>query len=353
MFVVAPHQRGHLSADRVREVCVVLLTGLGDVVHGLPVVNALKRARPDWRITWVVEPMAAPVLSPHPSIDEVIVYHRRRGAAGVKDLWREMCGRRFDLALNLNYLAKSIWPTLFSRAPRRLGFGRDRSPEWVWLALNEHLPARRRGHTQDMLLDFLDHLGVPREPLEWRIAITPEERAAQREFFARFEGRPVVAVVPASAMAKKDWLPGRYAEVVDALHHDFGAGVVLVGGRGERETRIAREIADRASQRPVWRLGYPLRDAIWTLEGSKLLVAPDTGPLHLARAMDVPVVGLYGHTNPWRVGPYGKFQDLWIDRYTDPDEAPDPSRTEPRLGRMETITTKDVLDRVERALRQP
>ncbi|MBW3628616.1 MAG: glycosyltransferase family 9 protein [Gemmatimonadetes bacterium] len=341
-----------MSADRVREVCVVLLTGLGDVVHGLPVVNALKRAHPDWRITWVVEPMAAPVLSPHPSVDQVIVYRRSRGVAGVRELWRDMRGRRFDLTLNLNYLAKSIWPTLFSGAPRRVGFGRDRSPEWVWLAVNDHLPPRRRGHTQDMFLQFLDVLGVARpEPLEWRISITPEERTAQREFFAKFESRPVVSVVPASAMGRKDWLPGRYVEVVDALHHDFGAEVVLVGGHGERETRIAREIADRASLRPAWRLGYPLRDAIWTLDGSRLLVAPDTGPLHLARAMDVPVVGLYGHTNPWRVGPYGKFQDLWVDRYTNPGEAPDPSRTEPRLGRMETITTRDVLECVERALR--
>jgi heptosyltransferase I len=87
------------------------------------------------------------------------------------------------------------------------------------------------------------------------------------------------------------------------------------------------------------------------LEGSRLVVAPDTGPVHIARALDVPVIGLYGHTNPWRVGPYRAYQDLWVDRYTDPGEEPDPTRSDPKHGRMEQITVNDVLERVERARR--
>jgi heptosyltransferase I len=97
-------------------------------------------------------------------------------------------------------------------------------------------------------------------------------------------------------------------------------------------------------------MGDGIRPLLWRLHGSALLVAPDTGPVHMARAMDVPVVGLYGHTNPWRVGPYRKYQDLWVDTYTEPGEAPDPSNAEPKLGRMERIGVADVLDRVEAAV---
>ena len=334
----------------VRDVCVVLLTGLGDVVHGLPVVNALKRANPECRITWVVEPMPSHVLRPHPSVDRVVLDERRRGVAGVVDLWRKLRPLRFDLTLNLNYLAKSLWPTLLSGAPRRVGFERGRSPEGVWLAVNEHLAPRPKRHTQDMFLDFLDHLEIPREPVEWRIEITESEREAQRAFFREFDGRPVVAVVPATAKQRKDWLPERYVQLVDALERDFGFRVVLVGGRGERETRIAREIVDGAEVAPLWRMGDPVRDMIWMLEGSDLVIAPDTGPLHLARALETPVIGLYGHTNPWRVGPYRRFEDLWVDRYTDEGAAPDPTGATPKLGRMEEITTRDVLERVERAV---
>lgn len=331
-------------------VCVVLLTGLGDVVHGLPVVNALKRDDPRRHVTWVVEPMPSALLRHHPAVDDVVVYHKKRGVRGVLELRRELAGRRFDLTLNLHVYFKSVWPTVLSGAPVRLGFGRDRSREGVWLSVNRHLEPRPRAHTQDLFLEFLEHLGVPPAPPEWRVTFTEEEERAREAFFAPLRDRPVAAVVPASAMAKKDWLPERWAEVVDALERDFGFRVVLVGGPGERETRIAREIVERASTRPVWAMGDGVRRVAWTVGGADLVIAPDTGPLHLARAQEVPVVGLYGHTNPWRLGPYRKFQDLWVDRYTDPGDPPDPSDARPRWGRMERIATADVLERVERAV---
>ncbi|HKP74109.1 MAG TPA: glycosyltransferase family 9 protein [Longimicrobiaceae bacterium] len=329
-----------------RHVCIVLLSGLGDVVHGLPLVNALKDDDPSRRITWVVEPMAAPLLAGHPSIDRVVVYRKKDGLAGIRRLRRDLrAGEPIDLTLNLNVYLKSVWPTLLSRAPHRLGFDRGRSFEGVWLASNHRLDRRPRAHTADMFLEFAEHLGLPVPRPEWRIALTDEERAAQAEFFAQFEGRPVATIVPASANAKKDWPAERWAQVADALARDHGFRVVLAGGPGEREQRIAREIVERAEAKPLWALGDSIRRLTWILAGSRLVLAPDTGPVHVARALGVPVIGLYGHTNPWRVGPWRAFHDLWVDRYT--DGAPDPSNFTPKLDRMERITVGDVLERVE------
>jgi heptosyltransferase I len=335
---------------RSQRVCVVLLTGLGDVVNGLPLVNALKDDDPSRHITWVVEPMAAPVLRPHPAVDDVVVYRKKLGVRGVWELARELGRRRFDVTLNLNVYTKSVWPTLLSRAPRRVGFDRGRAFEGVWLAANEHLEPRPRGHTVDMFLEFAERLGVPVPAVpEWRIRFTAEELREREEFFAGMD-RPVAAVVPASAMRRKDWLADRWARVVDALEHDFGFRAVLMGGRGERETQAVREIEARTSARPLSAMGDPIRRMAWMIERSALMVAPDTGPLHIARALDVPVVGLYGRTNPWRAGPYRAFQDLWVDRYTEPGEAPDPSDFTPKWERMEQITVDDVLERVQRAV---
>lgn len=333
-----------------RDVCIVLLTGLGDVIHGLPIVNALKDDDPSRRITWVVEPMPSAALRHHPSIDHVVVYQKKRGVRGLMDLRRDLAGRRFDLTINLNVYVKSAWPTLLSRAPHRLGFGRDRAAEGTWLAANHHLGPTPREHTQDLFFKFLDHLRVPRpaEP-EWRITLSQDEARAQAAFFAPLRDRPVVALVPASANAKKDWFPDRYARVVDALERDFGYRTVLIGGPGEREQAIAREIVERAEAEPVWALGDSVRRLMWLAGGADLVIGPDTGPLHIARACGVPVIGLFGHTNPWRVGPYRAWQELWIDRYTDPGTPPDPSDFRPRMGRMEQITPEDVLERVARA----
>jgi heptosyltransferase I len=138
--------------------------------------------------------------------------------------------------------------------------------------------------------------------------------------------------------------------VIDAVESDFGFATLIAGGPSERERRLTGEILTAARTRPEVALGDGIRRLVWLLSGSALVIAPDTGPVHIARAMEIPVIGLYGHTNPWRVGPYRAYEELWADAYTDPGEAPDPSTATPRSGRMERITVADVMERVERAV---
>jgi heptosyltransferase I len=110
---------------------------------------------------------------------------------------------------------------------------------------------------------------------------------------------------------------------------------------------MVAQIRRQAGRPPVDATGDSVRRLMTRIAGSSLVIAPDTGPLHLAHAMGVPVIGLFGHTNPWRVGPYRRFRDLVIDRYTDPGAPPDPADYLPKSGRMETITVRDVLEKVE------
>ena len=341
-----------------RRVCIVLLTGLGDVVHGLPIANALKDA--GWHVTWVSEPMPSSILEHHPSVDAIVRYRRRDGARGVRQLRRELRAAAravggFDLTINLNIYFKSVWPVLFSGAPRRLGFDRGRARDMIWLATNDTVPPRPRAHTQDMFLEFLAHLNVPHHPPavpnDWRVAFSAPERAAQTAWLAGRSGKPIAAIVPASANAAKDWRAERWAAVADGLA-ERGFEVALVGGPGARETEIARAVEAAARVKPTWDMGDGVRRVAWILERCALVLAPDTGPLHIARALGVPVVGLYGHTNPLRVGPYRRFEELWVDRYTDPGETPDASHAHAKQGRMERITVRDVLERVERAARR-
>lgn len=339
------------SREKPRHICVVLLTGLGDVVHGLPLVNALRDDNPNLRITWVVEPMPAGILQSHPSIDRIVVYRRSEGLRGIRQLAADLKnGPAIDTTLNLNVYFKSIWPTLLSRAPRRIGFDRARAFEGVWLTANEHLAESPRAHTADMFLEFATHLGVRVPEPDWRIAFSAKERADQREFFGRFSGRPVATIIPASASIKKDWITPRWVQVADALEHDFGFQVVIAGGPGQREQAIARNIQSHATVPIELAMGDSVRRLAWIVGGSNLVVAPDTGPVHIARALHVPVIGLYGHTNPWRVGPWRAYHDLWVDRYTEPDENPDPSNRTPKWNRMPTISTADVIDRIRVAV---
>jgi heptosyltransferase I len=350
--------RGAIASRRV---CLVLQSGIGDVVHGLPLVNALKRDDPGRRITWVVEPLPSRLLDHHPAVDEVVRYDRRGGAAAIRRLWRELrAGRRsFDVVLNCGIYFKSAVPTLIARAPHKIGFGRDRAKDGTWLFANHRVPARGSRHRQEMYLELVEYLGVPTRPLEWRITLSEEERAAQREFFTGLGSGRVAGLLTTPALAHKDWPTDRFARVATALERDFGFRVVLLGGPGEREVARARRVAELTEARTVWALGDDLRRLIWLIDGCDLVIGPDTGPLHIARALETPVIGLYGHTDPRRAGPYGAYEDLVIDRYnydapgrpySGPVEEIHPARPGYRLGRMALITVDDVLEKVERAV---
>jgi heptosyltransferase I len=334
-----------------RSIRIVLLSGLGDVVHGLPLVNAIKAQDSDVEITWVVEPMPGAILAHHGSIDRIVIFRRNDGISGVRNLHRELNTLpKPDVTLNLNVYTKSVWPTILNRSRRRIGFGADRSFEGVHFASNEHLPRRSWAHTADMFLEFATQLGVSPSSHEWKITFTQDELGARSEFFAHFSGRPVATIIPASATIKKDWLPERWADVASALESDFGFQVVIAGGPGERERAIANEIVDRSSAQIHVAMGDSVRRLASIVSGSNLVIAPDTGPVHIARAFDVPVIGIYGHTNPWRVGPWRKFSDLWVDHYTAAGAQPDQSNRTPRWDVMPTIHASEVIEKIRVAV---
>lgn len=334
--------------ERTSNTCIILLTGIGDVVHGLPVANALKDDDPSRWITWVAEPAPAQVLAAHPSVDDVIVFHKNRGLDGIVELSRAFRGRRFDLTLNMQRHVKAVFATVFSGAPIRIGLDRDKVREGVWLFSNRHIEPGPWAHTQDLLLRFLDRLGVDRpDPLEWRITFTRPERQAQRAFFDALPDQPVVGLALGSGAPAKDWPPERYVPVADHLAEEIGATVLLLGGPAPRERAAARLIRERARSTPIPALGDDVRRLMWLVDGCDLLISPDSGPLHIAHALDVPVVGLYGFTNPSCVGPYSRFRDLVVDRYHEPGEEPDSSNTGKRGGHMQLIMAEDVIERIQ------
>jgi heptosyltransferase I len=313
------------------------------------VANALRRRTPGRSILWVAEPAPAQVVEHHPAADHIVVFRRREGARGIRRLREDMARHPCQLTLNLQFHLKSAFPTLFSGATVRIGFDRKKARDGLSLLHTHSLPPGPWRHTQDLFLEFLDFLGVPRNTLEWGIAISAEERQRQGAFFSTLSSRPVAGIILATRNPRKDWPRERYVPLVEALEDDFGYQPLLLGGPGSREREAADFILSEARTRPIHALGDSVRELIWKLDGCDLVISPDTGPLHIAHALHIPVIGLFGHTNPWRVGPYCWFHDLLIDRYTNPGEDPSPERYAPRQGGMEQITLADVLDRVEAA----
>jgi heptosyltransferase I len=325
-------------------ICIVMMSAVGDAVHVLPVINALKRANPRTRITWVLQPGPATLVRGHRSVDEIIIFDRARGWRAFAGVRSELAKRRFDLVINLQVYFKAGIVTAFTRAPIKLGFDRSRARDFNWLFTSTKIPAHALQHVQDQYFEFLGALGVSPEPVEWDLGPWPDERAWQAQFLTSVD-RPVASIVVATSKPEKDWIPERWAEVADALYLRYGMQVVLVGGTSERERAAERIVMERASHKPRSELGSGLRKLVSILDASSLVLSPDTGPLHMSVALDRPVISLMGYTNPKRTGPYRKFHDLMIDVYGEPGEIY-PISMENRPGRMKRIETQDVLAKV-------
>jgi heptosyltransferase I len=343
---------GTLDIGTPREIAIVMLSALGDAVHVLPVVNALKRAWPQSRITWVIQPVPHQLVQGHENVDEFVLFRRRRGREAWRsytELSRTLGNRRFDLLINLQVYLKAGLITSVMKADVKLGFDRKRARDMNWLFTTHRIPPRPTGHVQDQYFEFVQHLGIDPEPVEWRLNITESERAAQREFFGRIE-RPVAGLVVGTSKLEKNWAPERYARLAEALDIDFGLQPVLLGGPSPAEQAAAERVMRETRAPVIDALADDVRRLLWLLDGSALVISPDTGPLHIARALDRPVVGLYGYTNPKRYGPYRR-PDQVVDGYARFNGEDYGTNQKYRADGMDRVTVEMVLAGVERVVR--
>jgi heptosyltransferase I len=328
-----------------RRICIVMMSAIGDAVHVLPVVTALKRFDPGSTITWILQPGPASLVRGHPDVDEILVFDSARGWRGMLALRAALAQREFDLVIDLQVYLKAGLVTSFTRAPVKLGFDKARARDMNWLFTTERIPPHASQHVQDQYLEFLTALGIPAGPLEWKLGPWPGELADRDRVLGALP-RPIATLVIGATHREKEWLPERWAELASALRSDFGVEPVLAGGRSPRELETARLI-NATGTRAESTLGVPLRDLVTILDASELVISLDTAPLHMSVALDRPVISLMGYNNPRRVGPYRRYHDLIVDAYGDPGEDY-PISYAHRLGRMPRISVRDVLERVQR-----
>jgi heptosyltransferase I len=325
-----------------QRVCVVMPSTIGGAVHVLPVLNAIKRQSPATRTTWIVQPGPAALVTGHPAIDDLVIFDRSRGLRAYFDVRRACGAREFDVLLDLQPYLKAGVLTAILPAKVKLGYDVRRASDFNWLFTNTKIPyVKGPRHIQDQFFEFLGPLGVNAEPVIWDIAPRAEERGWQQEFFAAIE-RPVAALVIGSSREHKNWVPERWAAVADALTTEYGLVPVMVGGDSPLEIATAHQIQILARHPVRNALGSGLRRLVAILDGAALVVSLDTGPLHIAVALDRPVVSLIGYNDPIVYGPYRKFHDLIVNGFGEPSRR----MKERRPDGMRRVAVPAVLDRI-------
>ncbi len=249
---------------------------------------------------------------------EFITFDKSRGWRAYLELRRRLSGRRFPVLLHMNASMRANIASTMVRADLRLGFDRARARDFQWLFTNERIRATPRQHVLEGMFAFIEHLGLTEHELRWDIPVPDGDR----EFAAdacRPPG-PTCVISPCSSQRfrnYRNWSVENYVALVDYLHDEYGANVILTGGATETERDYARQIASGAARAVSNLVGKTtLKQLLAVIDRARLVVCPDSGPAHMATAVGTPVVGLYATSNRHRTGPY-LSRHLVADRYPD------------------------------------
>ncbi len=282
-----------------RSFLIVRLGALGDIVHAIPVVAALREAHPSARIGWVVHPRFVPLLALVEGLDRIHPFDRRSGARAIREIRHE----DYDVALDLQGLLKSAAVARLSGARRLVGFSRPLLRESAAALAYTATGGDGTGHVIDKNLSLLALLGIDtrarRFPL--RIPDTPVV-ACTRQILDLAADEPFALVNPGAAWPNKRWPADRFGAAARAVRERLGLRSAILWGPDEATlaAAVARASGDAARMAPQTTMVEMLALA----RASRVVVSGDTGPLHLAAAVGTPVVGLFGPTPPARNGPW-------------------------------------------------
>jgi heptosyltransferase I len=299
-----------ITLERVPErIALIKPSALGDIVHSLPVLTALRRHFPAAQIAWVVNRAYAPLLYNHPDLNEIIPFDRgaMRGGliAGGMSFARflhDLPKRRFDLVIDLQCLLRTGLMTLATRASVRIGLASAR--EGATMCYTHRVDDRTDvTHAVERYWRVAEALGECSHKA-FHVPIQAEARAWARERLQSFP-RPWLAVGVGSRWLTKRWPPEHFAALARLTHEKFGGTSVFVGS--PEEAPLADQSAALLSG-PVARLTgkTTLPQLVALLAECDAMIANDTGPLHLAVALGRPVVAPYTCTLIEKTGPFGQ-----------------------------------------------
>ncbi len=339
-----------MTGSRSPRILIVRLSAIGDVIHGLPVLCALRDQFSQAALSWVVEERAAELLRGHQALDELIALPRGwlKSPKTVLRLRRRLRTLEPDVAIDLQGLTKSAAAAWLSGAKRRIGFGDENGRELSKWLNTERVTTTSR-HVIDCYLELLRPLGIESPRVRFEIPESESEGIAAEEMIRRAGCQDGFCVVnPGAGWPSKRWPPARYAAVAGHLGGTWNLPTIVVWAGRQAQAWAEQIVADSGGHA---RLARPmsLRELAALSRRARLFLGSDTGPLHLAAAVGAPCVGLYG---PWpakRHGPYGP-QHVVVQKMVCPGSTR--QRRNASTEYMEAIDAASVCEACDRILRR-
>jgi heptosyltransferase I len=299
---------GQISAPK--NLCLLRLSAIGDVCHAVAMVQNIQRQWPNTKITWVIGKIEASLLQDLSGV-EFIIFDKRAGLKGYRDLRQTLKGRKFDVLLHMQVALRASIASLCISAKVKIGFDTQRAKEGQWLFSNKKIAKQKKPHVLDGFMGFAKALGLEVSPPLWNMPLADSDQlwASEKLSAGNVAGKPIAVICPAASKAERNWHAEGYSQTAEHLSAR-GFKVVICGGPTTMEKLLAEAIISRSEfsqgdneiQNLVGKTS--LKQLLAVLKLAHIVIAPDTGPAHMAVTVETPVVGLYAHSNPQRTGPY-------------------------------------------------
>jgi heptosyltransferase-1 len=323
-----------LTRRDFRKILLIKLSAVGDVVHTIPVLNKLRRRYPMAQLDWLVTPAIAELLRHHPAITNIIEFEREAWStpwrltpfASYARLAANLRAAAYDLVVDIHGQFRTAALTLATGAPARIGFDRPRARVWdasprkfpeqarkhawqgaregSWLAYTHHIPVPTLDlHAVDRYLNVGPILGLDKEPADFSFPI-PQSASSRIDSLLRRYGtdrREILIIAPGTIWETKQWGSEKFARVAGHFLSK-GFAVVLIGS--QRERIVCEEVAALTPGAINLAGMTALSELAALIRRSAISITNDSGPMHLAVALDRPVVSIFGPTDPVWIGPY-------------------------------------------------
>ncbi|QVL34679.1 lipopolysaccharide heptosyltransferase II [Telmatocola sphagniphila] len=302
-----------LTDYEAKRIAFIKPSALGDVVHALPVLEAVRIRYPSAEIVWVINKSYRALIENHPALNDVMPFDRGAMKKGLStalsyslQFAKELRKRRFDLALDLQGLLRSGLMARFTSATRRVGLSNAREGARNFYTDILPAPGLLEQHAVERNWIFAEALGVGRLPKKFRLSISPQNQQIIDSQLLAYP-RPWIGLAPGSRWSTKCWPVEHYAELANRVHRRFGGTAFLFGG--SEDTELARSLQSRLQGKCVNKIGSTnLPELAAFLNRMDSIVSNDSGPLHLAAALGRPVVAPYTCTKVELHGPFDQFE---------------------------------------------
>jgi heptosyltransferase-1 len=303
--------------DSYENILIIKPSSLGDIVHALPALSALRKNYPEAEISWLIRPEFAPLIQNHPDLTRVIFFDRKflgkswynpKAFAELLFLIKRLRVKKFDLVVDLQGLFRTGSLAWLSGCKKRIGLAGAR--EFASMFYTHKIPHTLQNiHMVNYYLTIIKELGASESETCFKLPIGHKDIDSINELLRvhNVDAKNYVVLIPGSTHDDKCWPVENFAQIAQRIHTEFGLSLVASGSASEK---IITEKLKTVSKVPIVDFAglTSLGELVSLINGAQLVVSNDTGPGHIAVALGVPLVMIFGRANPARVGPYKREQ---------------------------------------------